>query len=166
MCDLNSPLDGVLLNAYTLCILRFEAFGATPCERGREDEAEEPLDGLAGTTAASAGTTAKALLTAVLPQPLPGPCRCNLPNSRHRTAQATTRHRYYRLGPTGTTGAPLPRPGTTATATARLPKPASNSLPPRQNSLTRTGTTAQEIPVLPAQWNECLHRPRLKIDQR
>ena len=50
MCDLNSPLDGVLLNAYTLCILRFEAFGATPCERGREDEAMKPMVDLAGTT--------------------------------------------------------------------------------------------------------------------
>ena len=157
---MNSPLDGVLLSASTLCILRYEAIGATPCERGREDKAKEPLDGLAGTTAAPAGTTAKALLTAVLPPPLPDPYRCNPSNSRHRMKEASTRHRYYRLGQTGTTGASLPRLGITATATACLPKPAPNSLPPHAKSQARnryyrsghTGTTGcvESAPAPPA----------------
>ena len=138
MCDLNSPLDGVLLSASTLCTLRYEATEATPCERGREDEAEEPLDGLAGTTAASAGTTARALLAAVLPPPLPPLYRYNSSNSRHRRTKATACHRYYRLGETGTTGAPLLRPGTTAATTGPLPNAIANSLPPYQYCLART----------------------------
>ena len=107
-----------------------------------------------------AGTTARALLTAVLPPPLPGPYRSNLSNSRHRTKEASQHHRYYRLGPTGTTGAPLQRLSTTAAATASLPSALVNSLPPRQNCLARpryyrsgdTGTTGrvESAPAPPA----------------
>ena len=50
MCDLNSPMNGMLLNAHTLCILRFEPLRATPCEKGREDEGKEGLGALTGTT--------------------------------------------------------------------------------------------------------------------
>jgi len=107
MLDIDAPLDGMLPHASVLCILSYDPTGATQAE-GYGTDGFVKMRGEDGVSRAPAVLP---LAPPVLPLAT-GSDRHRLPQLPATTAepleldaQNQHRHRYYRWGPTGTTGA-------------------------------------------------------------